>query len=150
MFAENIKTNGLVTIELIGPDGEVKKVQKNNLILATGLAFITSRIKENTTTPVSHMALGTGTAAALIGNDALGSESARVALDSSGIVTTTVANDSIQYIATFSAGTATGAITEAGLFNTGVGAGILARVVFPVINKGTLDTLVITWKIIIS
>jgi hypothetical protein len=62
-------------------------------------------------------------------------------------VTTTVANDAIQFQATFPAGTGTGALTEAAILNAASAGTMLNRVVFSVINKGALDSLTITWKI---
>jgi hypothetical protein len=56
----------------------------------------------------------------------------------------------VQYVATFSAGTGTGAITEAGIFNASSAGTLLCRTVFSVINKGALDTLVITWKVTVA
>ena len=74
----------------------------------------------------------------------------RVALDSTTIVTTSVTNDSIQYVATFPAGTATAGLQEAGIFNASSAGTMLCRTVFAVINKGALDTLTITWKITVA
>jgi hypothetical protein len=53
-------------------------------------------------------------------------------------------------VATFGAGVATGAITEAGVFNALTAGTMLCRTVFSVINKGALDTLVITWKVTVA
>ena len=66
------------------------------------------------------------------------------------VVATSVANDAVQYVATFAAGTGTGAITEAGIFNDAVTGTMLCRTVFAVINKGSLDTLTITWKVTVA
>jgi hypothetical protein len=155
MLLENIKTKGTLTLILTDEFGNVKQQAEENLVVSTGLAYIASRMKDTTLAATSYMAIGTGTVAAAAGNTALGAESARVALTSVTLVTTTVTNDAIQHIATFVAGTGTAAITEAALYAgtaTGTsGSGTLvARTVFPVINKGALDTLTITWKITIA
>lgn len=150
MYQDSIQAKGAVTIALIGPDGNVKEQFEENMVVATGLAYIASRMKDAATTAVSHMALGTGEVAAVTGNTALGAEAGRVALTSTSIVTTTATNDSIQYVASFGPGVATAAITEAGLFNAASGPALIARVVFGVVTKGALDTLAITWKITIS
>jgi hypothetical protein len=53
-------------------------------------------------------------------------------------------------VATFGAGQSTGAVTEAGIFNDATAGTMLCRTVFDVINKGALDTLVITWKVAVA
>lgn len=150
MLKDKIKATGLVKFVLTDANGNVKEQHDHNLVVDVGLAYIASRMKDATATAMSHMAVGTGTAAAADAQTALGTESARVALDSTTIVTTTVANDSIQYVATFSPGVATAAITEAGIFNASSSGTMLCRTKFDVINKGALDTLTITWKITVA
>lgn len=150
MLTEKVKARGLVTFTLLDENGLVKEQQDHNLVVDAGLAYIASRMKDATATAMSHMAVGTGTTAAADAQTALVTESARVALTSTTIVTTTVTNDSIQYVATFNPGTATAALTEAGLFNASSAGTMLARTVFPVINKGALDTLTITWKVTVA
>ena len=91
------------------------------------------------------MAVGTGSSAAAAGNTTLGSEAARVALTSS-----TVSNNTITYVATFGAGTGSGALTEAGVFNASSNGDLLCRTVFSVVNKGANDAMTITWVITAS
>jgi hypothetical protein len=150
MLNDSLKTKGILELKLLDAFGNVKEQHAHNLVVNTGLSFITSRMKEATTSVMSHMAVGTSTASALGANTTLGTELARVALDSTTVTTTTVTNDSIQYVSTFPAGTGTGAITEAGLFNQSSTGTMLCRTVFAVINKGALDTLVITWKVTVA
>jgi hypothetical protein len=114
------------------------------------LAYIASRIKDSTATAMSHMGVGSGSVAAAAADTGLGTQLGRVALDSTTLVTTTATNDAVQYVATFAAGTGTGAITEAGIFNAASAGTMLCRTVFAVINKGALDTLVITWKVTVA
>lgn len=150
MFNEKIKATGLVKFELFDENGQLKEQQEKNLVVDSGLAYIASRMVGVANNVMSHMAVGTGATAAADANTTLGTESARVALDSTTIVTTTVTNDSVQYVATFNPGTATAAITEAGLFNAASAGTMLCRTVFSVINKGALDTLKITWKVTVA
>lgn len=150
MLQDNIKTKGTLSLVLTDENGNVKQQDEHNLVVSTGLAYIASRMKDTTEAAMSHMAVGSGTAAAAAANSALGSELGRVALTSSTLVTTTVANDAVQYVATFGAGTGTGAVTEAGIFNDGSTGTMLCRTVFAVINKGALDTLTITWKVTVA
>lgn len=150
MLVDKIKARGVVSFVLADENGNVKEQQDHNLVVDAGLAYIASRMKDATATAMSHMAVGTGTTAAADAQTALVTESARVALTSTTIVTTTVANDSIQYVATFGPGVGTAALTEAGLFNASSAGTMLARTVYPVINKGALDTLTITWKVTVA
>ena len=150
MFSEKIRATGQVSFVLTDENGNVKQQDSKNLVVNPGLAFIVSRMIGTTAAVMSHMAVGTGTTAAAAAQTALVTESARVALTSSTQVTTTVANDSVQYVATFGPGVATAAITEAGLFNANAAGTMLARTVFPVINKGALDTLTLTWKVTVA
>ena len=50
----------------------------------------------------------------------------------------------------FAAGSGTGAITEAGVFNASSGGTMLCRTVFSVVNKGADDSMTITWTITVS
>ena len=111
----------------------------------TGLVYIASRMKDASATAMSHMAIGTGSTAAAAGNTALGSEAARQALTS-----TTVTSNAVPYVASFAAGTGTGAVTEAGILNGASGGTLLCRTVFSVVNKGASDSMTITWTVTIS
>jgi hypothetical protein len=151
MVNDSIKAKGTLQLTLIDENGKIKQQDEHNLVVSAGLAYIASRMKDATATAMSHMGVGTGTTPAAAGDTALGTAlGARVALDSTTITTTSVTDDSVQYVATFGAGVSTGAITEAGIFNALTGGTMLCRTVFSVINKGALDTLVITWKVTVA
>ncbi len=151
MVNDSIKAKGTLQLTLIDENGQVKQQDEHNLVVNAGLAYIASRMKDATAGVMTHMGVGTGTTAAAAANTALETAlGARVSLDSTTIVTTTASNDSVQYVATFGAGVSTGAITEAGIFNALTSGTMLCRTVFPVINKGALDTLVITWKVTVA
>ncbi len=94
---------------------------------------------------VENISIPTGTTAAAVGDTALETQAGRVSLTS-----TTVTTNSVAYVATFPAGTGTGAITEAGIFNASTGGTMLCRTVFSVINKGAADTLGITWTVTVN
>jgi hypothetical protein len=147
MLNDSLKPTGTLKLQLIGADGNIIEQHEHNLVVNTGLAYISSRMADTSQTVMSHMAVGTGTGTAGATDAALNSQIARVALDSTTIVTTVITSDSVQYVGIFSPGTGTGAITEAGIFNAVTGGTMLCRTVFAVINKGALDTLVITWKV---
>ena len=140
MLNDGLKLTGKLSIAI--NDKVVQEVP--NLVVTAGKNYVADRIKNNSTV-MSHMAIGTGSTAAAAGNTALGSESARTALTSS-----TVTDNEIVYVDTFAAGTGTGAITEAGIFNASSGGTMLCRTVFDVVNKGASDAMTITWTVTVS
>jgi hypothetical protein len=141
----NVTVTGTPRIVLTDKNGNVKQdFSVPNLVVTTGKTFIAARMV-GTPTAMSHMALGTGTTAAAVGDTTLQTEIARVSLSSSS-ATGAVAT----YVASFPAGTGTGAITEAGILNAGSSGTMLCRTVFPVVNKGADDTMSITWTITIQ
>lgn len=145
-IVEKLRVTGALKITLRDEHGNIKKeLSLKNLVVSAGLAFIASRMKDATATAMSHMALGTGAVAPVAGNTTLGAEAGRVALTS-----TTVTTNQVAYAATFGAGVATGAITEAGILNAAAAGTLLARTTFSVVNKAAGDTLTITWTVTLS
>jgi len=147
---EQLKAAGKLSIVLKDEKGAVKETREiKNLVVNTGLAHITSRLLGTSSNVMSHMALGAGTTAATAGDTALESQlGSRKALTSSTQSGTN--NESIVYVATFSAGEATGAVTEAGIFNASTSGTMLCRTVFSVVNKAAGDTLQVTWTVTFS
>ena len=145
MISDTIKVTGELKITVTKPDGNVHETVVPNIVVTDGKEYIASRMKDASATAMSHMAIGTGSTAAAAGDAALGNEAGRVALTS-----TTVTSNAVAYVATFAAGTGTGAITEAGIFNASSSGTLLCRTVFSVINKGAADTLGITWTVTVN
>ena len=140
------KATGKLIVEIKNDKGVVVETREvKNLVVDDGLEFIASRMKDATATAMSHMAIGTGSTAAAASDTALGTEAARVALTS-----TTVTANAVAYVASFGAGTGTGAITEAGILNANSSGTLLCRTVFSVVNKGASDSMTITWTVTIS
>jgi len=140
------KARGRLTIEQFDVDGNLLDSQSvTNVVVDDGLDYIASRMKDATETAMSHMAIGSDTTAAASGDTALGTELGRVALTS-----TTVASNAITYVGAFPAGTGTGAVTEAGIFNASSAGTLLCRTVFSVVNKAAADTLKVTWTLTVS
>lgn len=146
MMNDGLKLRGDVALVLRDKNGNVKDERKiNNLIVNTGLNFICDRMK-NDETAMSHMALGSGSTAAAAGDTTLGTQlGSREALDSD-----TVSSNTITYTSSFEAGDATGAVTEAGIFNATSGGTMLCRTVFAVVNKSADDSLSVTWTITLT
>lgn len=149
LMNENVSPKGQVSIEIFNSKGDLKeKVHVPNLVVTTGRNYITSRLNDTAQTDVmSHMAVGSGTAAATLADTVLGTEITRVAFDSDNIV-----DNVITYVATYAPGVGTGAITEAGIFNdAGANLGdLLCRTTFAVVNKAVDDSMVITWTVTVS
>jgi hypothetical protein len=98
-----------------------------------------------TPTAMSHMAIGSGTNDPVVGDTTLQTELGRVSLTSSAS-----AGAVVTYIASFGAGTGTGAVTEAGILNASSAGTLLCRTEFAVVNKGADDSMTITWTITVS
>lgn len=145
MLQEQLKVIGNVSVTLYDKNGNVKDEREiKNLVVTAGKEFIASRMV-SVPTAMSHMAVGSSATAAAAGNTALGTELGRVALasaSSTGAVVT--------YTASFPAGTGTGAVVEAGIFNSGSTGTLLCRTTFAVVNKGADDAMSITWTVTVS
>lgn len=147
---ENLKVKGRLSIVLRDRDGNVKDERDvDNLVVDAGLAYIISRMVGASKSVMSHMALGSGTTAAAAGQtDLVSLLGSREALDSTTIAGSN--NEKVVYVASFEAGDATGAVTEAGIFNDSSAGDMLCRTVFPVVNKAADDELTVTWTITLS
>lgn len=142
MLNDSTQQSGFLDI-VLERDGEVIEYRTaKNLVVADGLTYIASRMAGNSPAVMSHMAVGTGTNGAGAANVTLQTELARVALAS-----TTPSGNTVTYVATFPAGTGTGALTEAGIFNAASNGNLLCRTVFGVVNKGADDSMTITWTV---
>lgn len=146
MFTESVKILGNLDVTLLDSDGIVKDTRSiKNLVVAVGKDLIASRLVGNSLPIPSHMALGSSSTAAATSQTALGSELGRVSLDS-----TSRTNNTISYVATFPAGTGTGSVEEAGIFNAGTSGNMLCRTTFSAVNKAAGDTVVVTWNVTVA
>ena len=147
MINEELKLRGDVAIVLKDKDGNVKDSREiHNLVVSSGLEFICSRMAGTSAGVMSHMALGSGTTAAAAGQtDLVSILGSREALDS-----TSASSNTITYVSSFEAGEATGAVTEAGIFNAATSGTMLCHVIFPVVNKQADDTMSVTWTITLT
>ncbi len=126
-----------------------------NLITEDGRLWIAERCAGIAgATPITHVAVGTGTAAAADAQTSLVTEIHRAALAGSAscslVLDTTLhatrKSGSVKYSAAFVEGVATGAWTEAALFTAAVGGRMPSRLTFPVKNKAADDTFIIEWE----
>lgn len=140
MFQDGMKMSGKLTISL--NDEVVREV--DNLVVTAGKEFVASRMIGTSANVMSHMAVGSGSTAAAAGDTALGSELGRTtaSASASGAVVT--------FSSTFSAGTGTGAVTEAAILNASSSGTMLCRTVFSVVNKGASDSMTVSWTVTVS
>jgi len=142
----NLTLKGKLLVQKFDKNGTLVEDRfVDNLVVNAGKAFIASRMSGTSSAVMSHMAVGTGSTAAAGGDTALGTEVGRVALTS-----TTPSTNTVTYVASFGAGTGTGALEEAGIFNDGTTGTLLCRTVFPVVNKGADDTIAVTWVVTVN
>lgn len=143
MLNDKLSLTGALTISVNGE--VVRKI--NNLVVTSGKELVAANLQGGTPAQVTYMAVGIGTTAANIADTTLESELDRNALTTPG---GTVSGAVVSYQSTWLPGDGTGAITEAGLFTAETGGTMLARTVFPVVNKGAEDTVTIVWDVTIS
>ena len=121
--------------------------ETDNLVVTAGKEWVADRMSDASTV-MTHMGIGTGDTAAVIGDTDLETViGARLGLTTSG---GTVADAVITYACSYPSGAHTGAITEAGIFTAVTSGTMLARTVFTVVNKGALDSMTISWAVTIS
>ena len=144
MVIDDLKLTGALKISL---NDEIVH-QCDNLVVTAGKNWVAGRFKDGSIPDeMSHMAIGSADTAPAAGNTALATELNRIALTTDG---GTVSNNTVQYDASWTSAAAAYAIKEAGIFNASTGGTMLARTTFAVINKGTDDTVSISWTITVS
>lgn len=150
MIQDTFKVKGsLVINHYDGKNFLVDTREVKNLVVADGKNVITNRLLGNGIAVFSHMGVGTDNTTPAVSDTGLSSELANVALDGGS---PTVTNNTITYVATFPAGVGTGALVEAGIFNSAntAAGNMLCRTTFDVVNKAAADTIVITWNVTIE
>lgn len=143
-----VRMHGSGTFVLEKANGEFEVHVKDNILVDVGFDLICDCVGKASGRPnvISHIAVGTGTAAAAAVQTSLVNELSRLAATYAHAPGTKV----FTMTATFLENVATGAITEAGVLNAASGGILLDRVVFPVINKGADDKLTATFTFTLS
>lgn len=136
-------------MKLTGPNGELKQhINGENVITTVGkqylAAFLNSAATAASTFTARYIAIGTNSTAEAASDTALGTEVAR------HTGTVSVSGTVYTVVATFAAGTGTGAIVEYGLLNSNTAGTLFSRDTESVINKGASDTLTVTTEVTIS
>lgn len=155
-FNEGVNLVGEYTIELFDKNGKLKDREvKKNLITNVGFAEL-ANLAGSVSTPAAftYLAIGTGTTAAAVTDTTLVTESTADGLGRAAATltrtTTTVANDTLQLVKTFTySGSSLVAIKEYGVFNASSSGILLSRTVGA--NAKNLEesgeTLVLTYKL---
>lgn len=151
---DKLKVKGLISLKVTDKDGNLKDERLiKNTITNAGLAQIALLAGDVSAVPFTYLALGTGTTAAAATDTALETETSASGLERAAAtvsrVTTTVTNDTLQLLKTFTSG-ATVAITECGIFNDASVGTMLGRQVFSAVNVVSGDSIAITYKVSFS
>lgn len=127
-------------------------------IADAGRAVVSARLYGTASAAYGAIGMGTGVTAFAAGNTTLGTEVKADGTAASGVhavatasvtassVTTTVTNDTAQFVGTVAI-TATIAVSESGLFNADTNGTLLARQTFTAVNVVNGDSIQFTWKI---
>lgn len=147
-LVEAITAIGKLDIILTRPDGTQEKTTHDNLVVTVGRNHIADQLSAQVEATMSHMAIGEGTTPQVIADTTLESEISR---KSTAKTQGTGADaNKIYYVTDWAAGEGTGAITEAGIFNSAAAGVMLTRTTFPVKNKDVGDSLSIQWTVTIT
>ena len=163
-FSNFIELGGTLSIAHYGLNGELIEDRfYSNIVTTVGKQWIAQRMKDGgIPVQMTHMAIGgnatvgsnpakttpqVGDTALSTGGSPALSELARVGLTTAG---GSVSGAVVTYQATFAAGTGTGALVEAGIFNAATGPLMLWKTSFDVVNKAANDSISITWTVTIQ
>lgn len=143
MIVEKFKLKGSMVAINRKADGLVEIRRKDNLIVSVGVDFICNAIGLSTGRPdvMSHIGVGQSATAPASGQTDLLSPLLRKA----ATYAHTAGQTSFTFTVTYGTGEATGAITEAGVFNAASAGIMLDRVTFGVINKDATDVLTVAF-----
>ena len=145
-----VRLRGHIEAELRDVLGNVVSRSVENTVVTAGRAWVLKQIASSvidTARSISHIAIGTGTAAPATSDSGLGSETTRSAIGT--FTTSNLSSNPPSWRAEVSFATNEGNTTlaEAGLFNSSAAGTMLARGTFSTINKTTSNTLTIRYTI---
>lgn len=145
-----VRLSGRYRAEVYGPDGKLRETREGpNVITTVGkefmASFLSSAAAGAATFTCKYAAVGTATTAEAASDTGLGTEVVRT----TGTVSY-VSGCIYKVTATFSTGTAVGAITEYGLFSSSTGGTLLSRDIESVVNVGASDVLTVVYQMTLS
>ena len=119
-----------------------------NTLCNLGNALAAKLFADNTGTRPTHMAVGTTSGGKTSASTTLEAEVGRVALDSTTCPAAGAANDNVvTYVATFPAGTGTGALVEAAILNAAAAGTMICYAEYGVVTKAAADIVIFTWTL---
>lgn len=147
--ADRLGTSGKLHIQLFDDSGNLKDERfVPNVVCTAGKTWMASSLLKttsNTPAAMTHMAVGSDATTPTAADTVLTVETARVALTSS-----TSSTNVVTYVCTFGTGVGTGNVQEAGILNASSAGTLLCHSTFTLINKGSTDTLTITWTVTLN
>jgi len=150
---ENGFLKGWIEINHYDSQGNlIEQIATPNVITNVGLAEAAGLLVGDVTgmTKFDYMAIGTGTAAATATDTQLQTEITDGGGERAGTtgtrVTTSVTNDTSQFVTTYSF-TGSYTVTESGVLNAASTGTMLCRQTFSAINVANGDSLQVTWKV---
>ena len=146
----SVNLQGRWTLELRGPDGEIKRVvQSENVVCTNGKEFLASLLYScalaAATNTAKYIAIGSDSTSEAAANTALGTETSR----HTGTVSY-VSNQIYRVTATFATGSGTGNVYEMGVLSSNSAGTLLNRNTIGLITKGANDTLKVICDLTIS
>jgi len=149
-FNSGIESKSNVTLELFDSKGVLKSTTEvHNVDTTLAHAMVADQFDDSPSiVKPGWMEVGTGAA----GDAASSTLTAYIVSSRTAVTSGTATAGAVAYICTFAAGTGTGEITEAGLFNvlTEDTTDLILYSTFAAINKGAADSLVVTWTLTFS
>lgn len=132
---------GHIKMVLRDAEGNIKEVlEKDNTFTTVGKYHVADQLAATENEQkMGWMAIGTGSTAFGVASTTLNKQLDRNALSAGYPEQPTSTSATVTYKAVWNAGDGTGAIKEAGIFNSSGAGTMLAASTFPVINKGTSD-----------
>ena len=114
MLKSTIKLTGKLVIKKLNESNEVVyQTEVDNLVVTSGKEFVASRIANEDYDAMGYMAIGDDASNPALSQTSLVNELARVAVSGAPEIN----GSTVTFSATFGAGTGTGSIVEAGIFN---------------------------------
>jgi hypothetical protein len=145
---DKLTLTGHINFKLFDKEGSLKDERDiKNVVVTAGKNYMAAWLAAASQAGyfMEYVGLGTGSTAAMTTDTALEAE-----IGTRAVGTISSSTNVWQSQATFIAGNATGAITEAAILSAASLGTMLARQVFPAVNKAASDVLQVTWQITLS
>ena len=147
---DSLKVTGTYNFKHIRDGAVLDEWDVNNLVTSAGKALLASLAGDASAVPFTYLALGTSNTAPAIGQTTLVAEITDTGLARAAAtvsrVTTTVTNDTLQLVYTWTA-SGTKTVEEVGVFNAASAGTMLSRALTTTRNFVNNDTFTVTYKV---